>query len=345
VAIVVMAGGLSVRAQSPIESYRNAVATYVKTGEPAEAVGSLAGWNNDTLKAAVRDVIAGGDARQIEAAALFHLEIGVAIAGLSTSASVGYLELGTQLVDGLVPVNSDVRNGLGPARAEEFARIRSTWLGVAGSAFLSVNDVVRARWFLAKAAKIKPNSAPILTLQGTADEIDGAVSNPDDVESASMQRRVAQQRMRLLLSAKKLYQQALNADPTYPLAQIRLGRVEFLFKNMKAAAESLQKGSAAAREPSHRYVAAMFLGAFLQGQKDLAGARVQFERALEIAPMSQNAVVALAYVELISGRPDRAQALTRGYLGTPNSDDAWWGSKNGTLDYAGLKWLRLRIRK
>ena len=142
-----------------------------------------------------------------------------------------------------------------------------------------------------------------------------------------------------------MYRQALSSDPTYALAQIRLGRVEFLFKNMKAAALSLQKGSAAAQDPSHRYLAAMFMGAFMQEQKDLAGARAQFERALEIAPQSQSAIVALAYVELLSGRPDRAQALARGYLGTPNSDEAWWAFKNGTLDHAGLKWLRQRVRK
>jgi tetratricopeptide (TPR) repeat protein len=208
-----------------------------------------------------------------------------------------------------------------------------------------VNDVFRARPFFAKALKITPASAAVLTLQGLADEIDGTVYNPDDLESLMMKRRAAQERTRLLLRAEEFYRRALNADPTYALAQIRLGRVEFLFKNMKAAAVSLQKGSDAAQDPSHRYLAAMFMGAFLQEQKDLAGARAQFERALQLAPQSQSAIVALAYVELVAGRPDHAQALARGYLGTPNSDDAWWAFKNGTLDHAGLKWLRQRVRK
>ena len=89
----------------------------------------------------------------------------------------------------------------------------------------------------------------------------------------------------------------------------------------------------------------MFLGAFLQEQKDLAGARAQFERALKISPRSQNAIVALAYVEMLSGRPDKAQALARSFTGTPNSDEGWWAYKNGTLDAAGLQWLRARVRK
>jgi tetratricopeptide (TPR) repeat protein len=347
--LVLAAGSLTaVSAQAPpskAEIYRDVVATYVRTGNPAVAVRPLIGWSRPDLEIAVTDTIARADVAELEAAALLHLEIGVALAGISTNSTAGYFDLGSRLVDALIPINRDVRRNLSALRADEIATIRATWNGVAGSAFLSVNDVVRARMFFAKAAKITPNSAAILTLQGAADEIDGAVNNPDDVESLLMKRRVAQQRIRLLLSAEQLYRQALSADPTYALAQIRLGRVEFLFKNMKAAAVSLQKGSAAAHDASHRYLGAMFLGAFLQEQKDLAGARAEFERALEIAPQSQNAVVALAYVELVSGRPDRAQALTRGYLGTPNADEGWWAFKNGTLDHAGLTWLRQRVRK
>jgi tetratricopeptide (TPR) repeat protein len=223
--------------------------------------------------------------------------------------------------------------------------VRATWHGVAGSAFLSVNDIDRARPYLSKAVKITPGSAALLTLQGTADEIEGAGYNAEELESLVMKRRAVMQRTRLLVSAEELYRRALSADPAYPLALIRLGRVEFLFGKMKAAATSLEKGSAVARDPSHRYLAAMFMGALLQEQKDLAGARERFERALELAPQSQNALVALAYVELISGRPDHSQTLARGFLGTPNSDEAWWAVKNGTLDHAGLKWLRQRVRK
>ena len=327
------------------EAYRAAVAMYVKTGDPAVAVKPLVGWDQKALADAVIETIKSGDAGLNEAAALLHLEIGVAVAGISTPSSQGYLDLGSQLIDGIYPANPEVVKNLSAERLAEIAKVRATWHGVAASAFLSVNDADRARLFLAKALKITPGSAALLTLQGTADEIVGAGFNPDDVESLMMKRRASQQRTRFLLSAEQLYRRALSADPAYALAQIRLGRVEFLFKNMKAAAASLQKGSAAAEDPSHRYLAAMFMGAFLQEQKDFPGARAHFERALELAPQSQNALVALAYVELISGRPDRSQALARGYLGTPNSDDAWWAFKNGTLDHAGLRWLRQRIRK
>jgi tetratricopeptide (TPR) repeat protein len=343
--LAVAIASASAQAPTRAEVYRAAVALYVKTSDPLTAVKLLAGWEQKGLSDAVAETIKSGDVRVNEAAALLHLEIAVAIAGVSTGSTQTYLDLGSQLIDGITPTNPDVVRNLSREQLSQIAKVRATWHGVAGSAFLSVNDIDRARQFLSKAQKITPGSAAILTLQGTADEIEGAGYNPDDVESSMLSRRAVAQRTRLLLSAEELYRRALSADPAYALAQIRLGRVEYLFKNMKAAAQSLQKGSAAAQDPSHRYLAAMFTGAFLQEQKDLAGARAEFERALELAPRSQNAIVALAYVELIAGRPDRAQALVRGHLGTADPDEAWWAFKNGTLDLTGLRWLRQQVRK
>jgi tetratricopeptide (TPR) repeat protein len=338
---------VSGRAQVPaaIEVYRTVAATYVKTGDPAAAVKPILGWERKTLEAAVADTIASADSALIEAAAVLHLEIGVAIAGVSTPSSQGHIELGSKLIDGIVPLNPAVAKNLSAERAQDIALTRATYLGVAGSAFLSVNDVFRARSYFARALKITPKSPAILTLQGTADEIDGAVLNPDDVESLLMKTRAARERNRLLTSADLLYRRALELDPDYALAQIRLGRVQYHFRNLKQATEWLTKGTAGAKDPGHKYLAAMFTGALLQEQKDLAGASAAFERALELAPRSQNAIVALAYVELLSGRANKAQALARSFTGTANSDEGWWAYKNGTLDHAGLQWLRKRVRK
>ena len=326
-------------------AYRDAVRVYVKTGEPAIGIKPMLGWDRTALEAVIAETIASGDAALIEAASVMHLEIGVAIAGLSTASAHGHFELGTLLVDSLLPVKPEDRRNLSAARIEEVTLIRATYLGVAGSAFLSVNDIMRARTFFARALKIAPKSPAILTLQGSADELEGGALNPEDVESPTMRARAARERHRLLLRAEERYRDALEADPNYPLAQIRLGRVQHLLNERKAAAEWLAKGSAAATEPSHRYLAAMFTGALQQDQKDLAGARKSFERALTVSPRSQNATVALAYVELLSGRPDHAQALARSYTGTPNSDDGWWAYKSGSLDSVGLQWMRRRVRK
>ena len=88
----------------------------------------------------------------------------------------------------------------------------------------------------------------------------------------------------------------------------------------------------------------MFLGAFLRNRKTTSAPAPSTSARCRSRRQSQNAIVALAYVELIAGPPDRAQALARRFLGTPNSDEGWWASKNGTLDHAGLQWLRQRVR-
>jgi tetratricopeptide (TPR) repeat protein len=325
--------------------YRDAVQTYIRTGNVEVAVRRLVGWDRTSLGDGVLATLDSADIGLIEAAAMLHLEIGVAIAGISSASTLGHFDLGAQLIESIAPLKPDVRRNLSAARAGELLTLRATWFGVAGSAFLSVGDITRARQFLSIALKALPRSPAALTLMGTADEVDGAVYNPDDSESPALKRRASTERTRLLLSAQQLYERALAADPNYPLAQIRLGRVQFLLNNLKQAGEWLQKGSAGAQDPEHKYVAAMFTGALQQQRKDLDGASASFERALTIAPKSQSAIVALAYVELLRGRPDHAQALSRSYTGTPNSDDGWWAYKNGTLDQSGMRWLRQRVLK
>ena len=333
------------QAPAPVDLYRQSVAIYVKTGDTAAAVKPMGGWDQKVLTEVVKQTILTADPVLIEAAAMLHLDVGVAIMGISRASAELFLDLGAQLIDGLVPPNPDVTRNLSLERREEITRVRSTWLGVAASAYLSVNDVFGARPLLARASKIAPQSPMILTLRGTADEIDGAVFNPDDVSRLIMKTRASRERTRLLVGAEELYRKALEIDPAYPLAQIRLGRVQFHYKNWKQAGEWLAKGRAGATEPVHKYLAAMFTAALLQEQKDLAGARAAFEEALTLSPQSQNAIVGLAYVELMSGRPDHAQALARSYMGSATPDDSWWAYKNGTLDQGGLRWLRRRVRK
>jgi tetratricopeptide (TPR) repeat protein len=344
---IALLASVAAQAQTSATSatYRSAVMTYIKTGDAVLAVRPLVGWDRKSLDEGVAAALDSADTGLIEAAAVLHLEIGVALAGISTSSSLGHFELGAQLIDSIAPLKPDVRRTLGARLAGEALTLRATWFGVAGSAFLSVGDIAHARQFLSIALKALPRSPAALTLMGTANEIDGAVYNPDDIESPTLKIRGSRERTRLLLSAQQLYERALAADPNYALAQIRLGRVQFLLNNLKQAGEWLQKGSAGAEDPVHKYLAAMFTGALLQEQKDLAGAYASFERALTVAPRSQSAIVALAYVELLRGRPDHAQALARSYTGQPDSADGWWAYKNGTLDQSGMRGLRQRVLK
>jgi tetratricopeptide (TPR) repeat protein len=325
------------------ESYRAAVAEYLKSGDAAHSSRRLATLTPADLEPAVKAIIARADPRELEAAADLHLEIGIAVAGLSVSGAADYFAQGSRLVTAILPPPA-IRKGVSAERLEEMTLISSTWHRVAASAFLSINDVARARPLIVRARRIVPQSAALLTLLGTANEIDAGVHNPDLWDSLSSKTRTAHARSSTLLFAEESYKAALESDPTYALAWIRLGRVQFLQDNVKGAATSLERGAALAREPRHQFLAAMFMGALQESRNDLDGARQSYQRALDIVPQSQHAVAALAFVDLMSGRIDRAQRVARAYT-SAKLDDAWWVHKTGVFDLEGLQWLRQHLRQ
>ena len=326
-----------------IETYSKVIEAYRSTGNAAEAVKPLLRWNADQFAAAVESVLRRADPTSLEAAAALQLEIGIAVVGLSEAGAALYFEHGSRLINAVMPPAA-IRKGLSAERLQEITDVGATWHRVAASAFLSVNDELHARTFAGRARALGPKSAATLTVVGAVDEVAGELNNPDNWDALIQMGRALRERQRLLLRAEESYKAAIEADPEYPLAYIRRGRVEFLRRNFKAARPLLERGSALAREPRHQYLAAMFTGALQQAQNDLGAARASFERALAIAPQSQNAVAALSFVELMAGRTGRAEEIARAYTGT-KLDDAWWAYKTGALDIEGLQWLRQRVRR
>jgi hypothetical protein len=96
--------------------------------------------------------------------------------------------------------------------------------------------------------------------------------------------------------------------------------------------------------PEHQYLSALFLGAVLERRRDLAGARAAYERALAVNPSSQAATVALGYLDVMAGRPDRAQEVARAYVTDPNPVDEWWAYQNGGFDRSAMDWLRRQVQ-
>jgi tetratricopeptide (TPR) repeat protein len=327
VGVLLLVGGISLAGAqpsgepAPIQIYRRAVADYIRTGDPGAAAAPLLEWSREQLAGAVKIVIGRADSTELEQAATLHLEIGVATVGLALESAAAHFDLGSRLIDRLLPP-AEIRKGLSAERLQEIATVRATWHVVAASALLAVNEVDRARPWAEKAERIAPKMAAALTVLGMADEIKAGWSNPEDWNETAMKNRHERQRGTYLLSAERSYSRAVDADPSYALARIRLGRVQFLLNYRDRARKSLASGQAAARDASHQFLAAMFMGALQQFENDLDGARQSFDRALAIAPQSQNAVAALAYLELLSGRPNRAQALALEYT-SAKLDAAW----------------------
>ena len=268
----------------------------------------------------------------MEATAIFELEIGVALAGLSSSSSHMHIELGADVIDKGRPLID---------RKGDYEALRLSWYAVAGSVYVATRDLSRARPLVEKVRDLGPKSSRVLTLVGSYYEADATMLNPDDWQTLGQRDRINRERLLRLVRAEGHYREALRYDEHYPRALIRLGRVLHLTNHLPEAKASLEKGVTEARLPADQYLAAMFMGALQLQQKDIAGARASYERALAIMPASQTVVVALGHLEVVSGRPDRAQLLARRFAETP--PEPWWGYKDGLFDMAGLHALRARV--
>jgi tetratricopeptide (TPR) repeat protein len=324
------------------ETYRAVIARYIATGSAAAAVKPLGGWSPKQAEAAVAAVIRRRESAELEAAAALHLEIAIGVVGISLDGAKGYLDQGSRLIEKVVP---EYPAGLSVPVREELALLLATWHRVAATVFLAIGDATLSRPLAAKAQRFGSKSAPIMTVVGMADEIDAGWHNVEEWDSVTQRTRASRNRAAYLARAEEAYKNALDADPSYPLARIRLGRIQFLQGEPKRARESLERGTAEAQLPRHKFLAAMFTGDLLQAQKDLDGASRSFGSALAMAPHNQHAVAALSFVEMMAGRTDRAREVAQAYTGAGLDDDAWWMHRNGALDHEGLQWLRARIRK
>ena len=191
-----------------------------------------------------------------------------------------------------------------------------------------------------------PRSAPLRTMEGAVHDLEAAMANPDFYPNSNQQMRALLERRRLLTFAVNAYKEALRGDAEYLLAEIRLGRAQYLLEEYDASRVTLERAEPRAKTVQQRYLAALFLGAACQAKGDMAAANDAYERALAAMPESQAVVVALSYLDSITGRLGRARARVKAFAErAPDADRYWWAYTNGGLDETGLAWLRARVQR
>ena len=317
----------------PVGLYHAAVDTYVRSGNIARAVLPLQGWKPQLFEQAVRETIASKDRTRMKAAAVFQLEIAVALAGLSSDTSHKHVDLGADLIDQGRPAFEDAKG--------QYEAFRLSWYAVAGSVYVATKDFIRARPIVEKTRDLEPQSPRTQTLMGSYYEADASLLNPDDWQTLSQRERLNRERLLRLTRAEEHYRNAVRIDQHYSRALTRLGRVRHLQNDLGEAEAFLGRGLKEARHPSDEYLASLFTGALQFQKNDLAGARTSYERALALMPASQTVVVALGHLEVMAGRPDRAQLLARRFTETP--PEPWWGYMDGLFDMIGLQSLRDQV--
>lgn len=125
--------------------------------------------------------------------------------------------------------------------------------------------------------------------------------------------------------AARWLQQSLDVDPSDAGARLRLGRVQTL-RNQHDAALTLLQGAAASEDQGVAYLARLFTGALHERRGRFEAAADAYRAAIERAPSSHAAYVALSAVLRRLGQGDAARAtLSRAVDGTlRNRRDPWW---------------------
>lgn len=321
-------------AGAPDGEYATAVRAYVEGHDAAKAVGSLAAWTPGHFGTAIEKYLAQPEAMQA-AAAVLQLEIGLGVVTRAPALASQHLELGHLIVRTL-------RATLRLSRDEATA-FAERWYVAAASTCLMVNDPACAAPFINRGLQVAPASLGLRLMAGILDDLEGLSFNPDDARGGMARGRLVAARLQAFLRAKDRYAKLVDDVPSFVRARVRLGRVLWMLGEVDAAQVQLLRAQAEAREPVQQYLAAMFLGALHEQKGDLARARLSYESALALAPASQAATVALGYLDVVAGTPDRAQALARALLTQPRFEDEWWSYKNGGVEREAVAWLRQRV--
>lgn len=196
---------------------------------------------------------------------------------------------------------------------------------------------------LTQALKALPNDPVILMLAGAQHE---AFASP-----MFQAFRRAAQRLRMrpdidtrsaeLAEAERLLRRALQQDPAYSEARLRLGHVYGERGRHADAVRELTAAVPGLEEPLLEYCALLFLGASHEALAATADARAVYERAAAMTPGAR--VPHLALARLLGDAGEQDEATRRLRLGlAPTTDeraiDPWWAYR-GLQGRHGARWL------
>jgi tetratricopeptide (TPR) repeat protein len=322
-----------------LASYQDAVRRFQATGSLDGS--PVAGWAPNDLAAVVSAQAALQHREIAEPGGLMHTEIAIGLVVESPDAAVAHLRLAEVLLVGLA---ENSRSAALESRSPT-GGFMWRWYALAASIFLSQTDTTRAIPFVERGQQLVPDSAVLHMMVGIVNEIDAITADPDDEagERRSAALRTSRERRE---AAGEAFRRALKLDPSLTVARLHLGRVLYLLDKTTEARSELLRARQGATDTTDEYLAALFLGAVYQRTRDFAAARTAFEHALAVAPDRQTPYVALAHLEDLAGRPERARAVVAEFVArtTRSDDDEWWAYRNGGLETRLLAWLRVRVR-
>ena len=236
---------------------------------------------------------------------------------------VDHFDMGRRLLDGI-----SIRDARGARRGPAVDEAVRVWYVATCAHMLSVGDLDPQHF--ARALELFPKDADVLftnavlheTLAGSRRQ---AAFRAADVPAGIMFPITSSGNE--LRQAERLYRRALESDPDYAEARLRLGRVLGQRGQHQDAVAELQKAAAAVQEPLLQYYAALFLAGELEAIDKNDDATRWYERAASLFPGAQSPRLAISRLA-----PESQRAVAREALLTlaerPGEGDAredpWW---------------------
>ena len=128
--------------------------------------------------------------------------------------------------------------------------------------------------------------------------------------------------------ARQLFQKAISANPSFPEAHLRLGRVLGLLGHHREALAELQQATVAIKDPQLSYYASLFLGFEFAVLSRKSEAREQYEQAAALYPTAQSPLLALSQLAHSDNDVNGALLSLQRVFGLPHTDrwndDPWW---------------------
>jgi tetratricopeptide (TPR) repeat protein len=282
---------------------------------PSAAANLLATWPRHATAAGVdvcvlidprRPPAASCDNRQRLAAGMMHTDAALLLFDTRRSEASFHIQLARRLLDAV----------------SQRAGFTQRWFSLVASVYLSRGEMDDADDVLRDGLTRYPKSAALLTARGTLWER-RALRNFGDLRTVDL--HGGDQPGAVQLAAEKAardYIQALEIDPQFVPARLRLGWNRVVLRDGRARAD-LEAALQRAGDAETRYLAGLFLGALDVRERRLEEALGHYARARAAGPAYQSACVAVSHTLGMMGRTAAARTAAGQCLALEQDDDPW----------------------